>query len=162
MKIWIPASAIAVAMAALVSVSVAQMAIPELQVHQVLAGERPGVPIKLHGRIKAIHSEFDPLQFEICDKEDASLVVMAQIDATRPDLFKVDNDVAVEGVFDPKTGKIVGDKIYTKCPSKYVASEEMGQGYSDGPGSPAGGEASSPPSGGAAPDRTQEPAPSGS
>lgn len=152
MKLWIPGLAIAAAMAVLIAVSIAQMAIPELQVRQVLAGEKPNVHIKMHGRIKAIHQEFNPLLFEICDKDDANLMVLAEIDAVRPDLFKVDNDVAVEGIFDPGTGKIRGDKIYTKCPSKYVASDEMGQSAaSQGPGAPREDSDATPSAGAAAP-----------
>lgn len=133
MKLWIPVVLILSGVGVLMAVSISQLGMPELQVREVLAAASPeqraeieGKRIKLHGKIKKIHSETRPLRFDIHDKTDPDLVVTATIDSVRPDLFKVDNDVAVEGIFNPDTGALEGDKIYTKCPSKYVASEELG------------------------------------
>lgn len=126
MRIWVPVMVIVLGITTLVVLGIYHGAIPELQVHQVLAGAEPGRKIKMHGKIAAIHQDFRPLRFTVRDKDDskAVLVVSVTVDDTRPDIFKVENDVAVEGVFDPRTGTLAGTRIYTKCPSKYEASPE--------------------------------------
>ena len=50
------------------------------------------------------------------------------VDDHRPDIFKPDTDVAVIGILDPETGVFEGTKIFTKCPSKYEASDPGSMG----------------------------------
>lgn len=129
MKIWIPATLIFAGLAGLVTMGILQGGIPELPVRTLMAqtDEYADREIKLQGVLKAIHKDTRPLVFDICDRENADLVVSVEVDDLRPDQFKVTNDIAVLGVYDSKAGKMHGTKIYTKCPSKYEASEEGGE-----------------------------------
>ena len=140
MKIWVPATLIFSGLAGLITMGILQGGIPELPVRQLMAetevyGDRE---IKLQGVLKAIHKETRPLRFDICDREQADLVISVEVDDLRPDQFKVTNDIAVLGVYDPREKQMHGTKIYTKCPSKYEASEEEKLEQQDG-------EASTPP-----------------
>ena len=72
------------------------------------------------------------MRFDICDREQPDLVISVEVDDLRPDQFKVTNDVAVQGIYDPLEKKMHGTKIYTKCPSKYEASEEENLEQQDG------------------------------
>ncbi len=123
MRMWIPALVIVAGIATLMAVGIVYGSIPELQVHQVLAGNEPGRKIKMHGKIARIDSETRPLSFTVRDKDDTrgSLAIAVRLDDVRPDLFQVGNDVAVEGYFDRTSGTLQGTRIYTKCPSKYEA-----------------------------------------
>ncbi len=134
MKIWIPATFIFAGLAGLITMGIIQGGIPELPVRQLMAeadvyGDRE---IKLQGVLKAIHKETRPLRFDICDREQPDLVISVEVDDLRPDVFKVTNDIAVLGVYDPLKKKMQGTKIYTKCPSKYEASEEEKAAQQDG------------------------------
>ena len=136
MRIWVPVSLIFLGLIALITMGVIQGGIPEVPVRTLLASpaEYSETKIKLQGVIKKIHRNSRPLEFEICDRENEELVVRAFVDATCPTVFDEGKDVAVEGIFDSVTGQIRGQKIYTKCPSKYEASEEM-KGSDPDPGS---------------------------
>ena len=122
MKLLVPFVLIAGGLIALVTMGIVQGGIPEIQVHELLSGDYSGRKVKVHGKIARIEKETRPLVFEVCDKLDASKVIRVEVDDVRPDLFKVGNDVAVEGALDGPLFN--GTKIYTKCPSKYEASKE--------------------------------------
>ena len=130
MKIVIPAILIFGGLGALITVGVMRGGIPDVHVRELLGKQQSYTDqtIKLHGKIKKIHKSTRPLEFEMCDKEYPEQVVMAVVDSTCPDVFKETNDVAVEGQYDPATGKIMGNKIYTKCPSKYEGSDQLKEG----------------------------------
>ena len=137
MRILVPALLLGLGVVALITMGVLQGGIPEMQVHQVFAGQNPGKKLKVHGKIGRIDSEVRPLTFLIRDKDDTLAgEFMVEVDDVRPDLFKVDNDVAVEGYYDPATRTLKGTKIYTKCPSKYEAAEATGQGSPPQPAGP--------------------------
>ena len=125
MKLWVPATIIFLALTGLVWMGIVQGGIPELQVHQVLAGQCPEGEIKVHGIIHAIERKHRPLVFEIHDREDKTAILKIEVDDVRPDLFKVSNDVSVVGFYDSAAGMMRGEKINTKCPSKYEASKEL-------------------------------------
>ncbi|MEM7164374.1 MAG: cytochrome c maturation protein CcmE [Planctomycetota bacterium] len=142
MKIWIPIVMIIGALGTLIGVSVYSMGYPEVQVAELLApegSEFSGRQVKLQGRIAAIHSEFGIIHFDVSDKKDPSQVVSVKVDGLRPDLFKVGNDVAVDGVYDRAQGEMAGTKIYTKCPSKYEASKGESMNYEAAPETAAAG-----------------------
>lgn len=136
MKIWIPVVIIIGALGTLIGFSVYSMGYPEVQVAELITTEGEdfsGRLVKLQGRIAAIHSETGTIHFDVSDKADPTKIVTVKVDGLRPELFKVGNDVAVDGVFDRAQGEMNGTKIYTKCPSKYEASKGEGMGY-DGTG----------------------------
>lgn len=128
MKILVPALLILAGLAGLVTMGILQGGVPELQVHQVLAGAYAGQEVKMHGIIETIHSEERPLRFTIADKDDDAKRIDVVCDRTRPDTFQETYDVAVQGVFQPERGVFDADQIFTKCPSKYEAAEELGAG----------------------------------
>ncbi|MEE8142402.1 MAG: cytochrome c maturation protein CcmE [Planctomycetota bacterium] len=137
MNIWAPALVIFLAVVGLITLGIVYGGIPELQVEQVLAGDYSGQEVKVKGIIMSIESEFRPLRFAIRSFNEPDAVMHVEIDDVRPDLYKVDTDVAVVGIFDTQKILLQGDKIYTKCPSKYEASEELGSpGKAYPPGKP--------------------------
>lgn len=144
MRIAIPILTLLGALAALITVGIRELGIPEVHVRQLLAGGYAGMPVKIQGRIASIASEARPVRFEICDKENAQVVVPVIVDAVRPDIFQVGNDVAVEGVYDPSAGLVSGTRIHTKCPSKYKASESVDLDGAGGYGASSGTDRSIP------------------
>ena len=133
MRIWVPGVVILVAVVGLIVTGIKYGAIPELHVQQVLAGAHSDQEIKVLGVIESIESEYRPLVFKIRDMNEPQSVLSVEIDDVRPDLFKVNNDVAVIGFFDIDKGCLTGDKVFTKCPSKYEASEQMGSAPQEKP-----------------------------
>ena len=134
MKIIVPTLLIFGGLAALISIAVIQGGIPELHVRALHAQQQSysDQVIKVKGRIKKIHRDSRPLEFEMEDMENPNQVVYAVVDATRPDTFDVDRDCSVTGKFDPETGKIFATSITTQCPSKYEGSDSLKQGSSKG------------------------------
>lgn len=128
MKIVIPGLLILVGMVGLISMGISQGAIPEIGVAELMDGEFVGQKVRLQGVIDVIENDVRPMRFHVRDMVDREITVMAEVDDTRPDLFKIDTDVAVIGVFDGATNTFVGTKIFTKCPSKYEASDPLGLG----------------------------------
>lgn len=126
MKIWIPIALIFTGLAFLIIMGIVEGAMPELQVHQLLASgtKHVGCDIKLQGIVEKIHSDTRPLEFTVRDRERVDVRVRVVVDDVRPDIFKEGNDVAVIGRFNPDTLLVSGTKLFTKCPSKYEASEE--------------------------------------
>ncbi|MFQ5653926.1 MAG: cytochrome c maturation protein CcmE [Planctomycetota bacterium] len=124
MRIWIPALVIVLALSGLITMGILEGGIPEVQVRELLPEDSPRTQVKVQGIIKRIDKETRPLRFQIHDREDENIVIDVVVDDTRPDVFKEGNDVAVVGIFDGKGGVLQGEKIYTKCPSKYEASQE--------------------------------------
>ena len=128
MKIAIPGVLILVGMIGLITMGVLQGAIPEIGVTQLSSGEFGGQTVRLLGVIDEIETDVRPMRFTIRDMADKEMTVVATVDDHRPDIFKVDTDVAVIGVYDVKTQAFEGTKIFTKCPSKYEATDTMGEG----------------------------------
>ncbi len=126
MKIAIPGLLILIGLVGLVTMGILQGAIPEVGVQSLRMGDYEGKIVRLQGVIHAIDSDVRPMRFTIRDIEDPSVRIIASVDDHRPDIFKVDTDVAVIGVFVGKTELFEGTKIFTKCPSKYEESGVMG------------------------------------
>lgn len=134
MRVMIPVTIIIVAFAGLFGMAVATMGTPEVQVHQMLTDEFIGEEVKVQGRIGAIESDVRPLRFTVVDKENPVQSITVEIDDVRPDIFDVGNDVAVIGTMREPGGRLAGNKIFTKCPSKYEAAEGERPGYGEGEG----------------------------
>jgi cytochrome c-type biogenesis protein CcmE len=126
-KIAIPALLLLVGLIGLIVMGVIQGAIPELQVHELLANRARDREVKVHGIVERIDKGERPLDFTIRDKARAGLTVRVVADQSRPDTFQVDRDIAVQGHFDAASGAFRAEKIYTKCPSKYEAAEQLGK-----------------------------------
>jgi cytochrome c-type biogenesis protein CcmE len=141
MKLLIPVGLITLGLAGLITMGVLQAGVPELQVHQLMAGAHPGREVKLHGKIGKIHSEVRPLRFSVVDKDKPGVVVEVVCDATKPDTFQETYDVAVQGKYAADQQVFRGDRIFTKCPSKYEGLEKVGL---DKDGKPLAGAASQP------------------
>ena len=125
MRLWIPITAIFSGLVLLLVTSLSALGIPEVPVRDLLTAEHDGQEIKLQGVLKAIHKETRPIRFDVCDREDDSLVVQIEVDDVRPDVFEVGKDVAVIGIFSAESRTMAGTKIFTKCPSKYEESEKL-------------------------------------
>jgi cytochrome c-type biogenesis protein CcmE len=125
-KIAIPALLLLVGLVGLITMGVIQGAIPELQVHELLADRSRGPEVKVHGIIERIDKGTRPLDFMIRDKAQEGVNVRVLADQSMPDTFQVDYDIAVQGRFDAAAGAFRADKIFTKCPSKYEADEKLG------------------------------------
>lgn len=123
MRVVLPVIIILAALAGLIGMAVATMGIPEVQVHQMTTSEFIGREVKVQGVIESIQSEVRPLRFTVRDKENPALTLEVEIDDVRPDIFEVNNDVAVVGSLAAPGERLSGTKIYTKCPSKYEAAE---------------------------------------
>ncbi len=128
MKIAIPGVLILVGVIGLITMGVLQGAIPEIGVDALSSGAFDGETVRLQGVIHAIETDVRPMRFTVRDLENREMTIVATVDDHRPDIFKVDTDVAVIGVFDAKTQVFEGTKIFTKCPSKYEATDSMGMG----------------------------------
>ena len=128
MKPLIPVVCIVLGLAGLITMGVLQGGIPELQVHQVLAGEYAGKTVKMQAIIQEIHSDIRPLRFTVEDRENEGVKIDVLCDGVRPDTFKETYDVAVLGLFDPDKKVFNAEQIFTKCPSKYEAEEKLGIG----------------------------------
>ena len=127
MKIWIPALLIILGLGGLITMGIIKGGIPEMPVRDLLANaeEYQEGKIKISGVLKKIHQNTRPLKFDVCDREDKSLVVQVEVDDVRPDVFEEGKDIAVIGIFQSSDRSMVGTKIFTKCPSKYEASENL-------------------------------------
>lgn len=132
MKIAIPGVLILIGVVGLIAMGVSQGAIPEVHVENLKGGEFNGKQVRLLGVINKIETDTRPMRFEIRGMNDPSVVVLAQVDDQRPDLFKVDTDVAVVGSYNADTQAFSGTKIFTKCPSKYEATDQLGQDAAKG------------------------------
>lgn len=128
MKIAIPGVLILIGVVGLIAMGISQGAIPEVNVESLQNGDYDGQQVRLLGVIHKIETDTRPMRFEIRGMQDPSVVVMAQVDDQRPDLFKVDTDVAVIGAYNADTKSFKGTKIFTKCPSKYEATDQLGKG----------------------------------
>ncbi|RMF56752.1 MAG: cytochrome c maturation protein CcmE [Calditrichaeota bacterium] len=64
------------------------------------------------------------LEFTIQDMKNSSLTLPVVYQGIIPDNFKPGLQVVVQGRYSPQTGKITGQKILVKCPSKYEADPE--------------------------------------
>lgn len=131
MKIAIPAVLILAGVVGLITMGILQGAIPEVGVAALQ--EDPtyhGTSVRLLGVITEIEGEGRPIRFTVRDMGNPDASVPVVVDGIRPDLFKVDADVAVIGVYDRESGRFEGTKIFTKCPSKYEATDETGAGGS--------------------------------
>ena len=95
MKIAIPGVLILIGVVGLIAMGISQGAIPEVNVESLQNGDYDGQQVRLLGVIHKIETDTRPMRFEIRGMQDPSVVVMAQVDDQRPDLFKVDTDVAV-------------------------------------------------------------------
>ncbi len=137
MKIWIPATVIFLSVVGLMAMGLKYGAIPELHVSQVLAGERPAEQVRVLGIIESIETEHRPLRFRIRDFKNPRSVLEVEVDDARPELYRLNTDVAVRGYFNAPKGVLEGDKIYTKCPSKYEAAGERSSPSDAQPAEPA-------------------------
>jgi len=131
MRVILPGLVIFGALTTLVIMGIIQGGIPELHVREVLAATDLSGEIKVQGVIHKIHSDDRPLRFDIEDKEVPGSIISVEVDDTRPDLFKVGNDVAVVGRYDTNTGQVLGDKIFTQCPSRYEGTDEYEKAMSE-------------------------------
>ncbi len=131
MNTVIPGLLIACALGGLLFMAAREGAIPELQVRDLLAQAEAGTlkpgqgQVKVHGIISAIEQDHRPLIFSIRDKQNADQVITVEIDSARPDIFDLDKEVAVIVDY-AGASRLKGDKIFTKCPSKYEAAGEAG------------------------------------
>jgi cytochrome c-type biogenesis protein CcmE len=125
MKLAIPMVLIGLGLVGLLVMGLVVGGVPELQVHQVLAGEYPDREVKVHGMILSIESEERPLRFTMHDREDRTSLLQVVADVSRPDTFQVTYDVAVLGHHDATAGVFRANKVFTKCPSKYEAEDEQ-------------------------------------
>lgn len=125
-KIAVPGLLILVGMVGLIAMGILQGAIPEVGVQQISSPEYAGAEVRLLGVIHAIESDIRPMRFTIRDMKDPASHVVVEVDDHRPDIFKVDTDVAVVGRYDAGSGVFAGTKLFTKCPSKYEATGGSG------------------------------------
>lgn len=93
--------------------------IPESEVQEALAGKAPSGDVKIHGVLHKVYLATGPLDFEMRDKANPDQLLRVKIMSDPPDTFELDRDVSVIAHYVPETGMWEGDKIYTKCPSKY-------------------------------------------
>jgi cytochrome c-type biogenesis protein CcmE len=128
MRILGPVVVFVAGLVTLVTMGVVQGGIPELQVHEVLAGAFPDRQVKMHAIIHKIHSAEPPLRFTVEDRDATKKDVQVDVlcDRTRPDTFQETYDVAVLGTFDHTAKVFHAEQIFTKCPSKYEGEEKMG------------------------------------
>ena len=158
MKIAIPGLLILVGMVGLITMGIVQGAIPEIGVSALKEGEFTGREVRLQGVIHAIETDIRPMRFTIRDMQDPEVFVTAVVDDQRPDIFKIDTDVAVIGVLDGPSNTFQGTKVFTKCPSKYEAADPSSMGsaaarsgesaarYESGPAEDADPDPAAPPS----------------
>jgi cytochrome c-type biogenesis protein CcmE len=125
-KIAVPGLLILAGMVGLIAMGILSGAIPEVGVQQLSSPEFSGAEVRLLGVIHAIESDIRPMRFTIRDMKDPSSQVIVEVDDHRPDIFKVDTDVAVVGRYDSGTRVFAGTKLFTKCPSKYEATGGSG------------------------------------
>jgi cytochrome c-type biogenesis protein CcmE len=128
MKVAVPGLLILIGMVSLIWMGIVQGAIPEVGVQGLQTGQFAGRQVRLQGVIEAIETDVRPMRFTIRDLQDPEVRYPVIVDDHRPDIFKPDTDVAVIGILDPETGVFEGTKIFTKCPSKYEASDPGSMG----------------------------------
>ncbi len=128
MKLVAPIALIVLGLIGLIVMGIVQGGIPEMQVADLLVGEKPEGVVKVHGLLEKIHSSERPLRFTVSDKEDPTQTFDVYCDRTRPDTFQETYDVAVQGRWNAESGRFEADQIFTKCPSKYEAEDKLGLG----------------------------------
>lgn len=126
MRIVLPAVAIFVALGLILGLGLFFGSIPEVQVSEALGLQEKAVSersssgeVKIHGHLHKIYRAVGPLEFDMRDKQNPDQILRVKINSEPPDTFELDRDVSVIVRFDPETNTWEGDKIYTKCPSKY-------------------------------------------
>ena len=152
-KIAVPGLLILAGMIGLIAMGILEGAIPEVGVRQLSSPEFAGAEVRLLGVIHQIESDIRPMRFTIRDMKDPQAQVIVEVDDHRPDIFKVDTDVAVVGRYDGEHRVFAGTKLFTKCPSKYEATGASGSADAYG-----GGSAPPPADGSAPPTRAAPPA----
>lgn len=127
-KLLVPVVLLLLGVVTLISISISEGGVPELQVKDLASGRYDGRDVKVHGLLHEIQSGVRPLRFRLADKTDPTALIDVWADETRPDTFQVSYDVAVEGHWDKAERRFVAERVFTKCPSKYEAVEKEGIG----------------------------------
>lgn len=94
--------------------------------------------IKINGRIVVNSTQWNAskpeLNFTIADTSDASKTVSVTYLGFKPDSYKENQTVVVEGRYKPDKNLIIASKIMTQCPSKYESDRESYNNGSTPPG----------------------------
>lgn len=144
MKLAVPGALILIGMIGLLAMGILEGAIPEVGVAELSAPENQEIEVRLIGVIQAIERDIRPMRFTVRDMKDPAALVQVEVDDHRPDIFKVDTDVAVVGRYHSASRTFSGTKIFTKCPSKYEASDAKGSAETYGGGTAGGAAPESP------------------
>ena len=84
--------------------------------------------IKINGRIVANSTQWNAskpeLNFTIADDFDASKIVSVTYSGFKPDSYRENQTVVIEGRYEPDKNLIMASKIMTQCPSKYESDKE--------------------------------------
>jgi cytochrome c-type biogenesis protein CcmE len=133
------------AVGALVAVGLGT-SIPEMRLAQLLAEEPGASPDRARGEVTcqlkdgqvAEIESLAPLRFTITSRTDSRLRMKVTSARAVPENFKVGIDVGLKGTYDPQSGVFDAYTVTTKCPSRYEASKEVGDGKAEpGVGYPA-------------------------
>jgi len=84
--------------------------------------------IKINGRIVVNSTQWDSskpeLSFSIADTSDESKTVSITYLGFKPDSYRENQTVVIEGRYEPDKNLIIASKIMTQCPSKYESDKE--------------------------------------
>jgi len=84
--------------------------------------------IKVNGRIVVNSTQWDAskpeLNFSIADTSDASETVSVTYLGFKPDSYRENQHIVIEGHYEPDKNLIIASKIMTQCPSKYESDKE--------------------------------------
>lgn len=111
---------VALVYTALKQSSVYYMTVPELK----SKGESVvGQGIRASGQVKDGSINYDSaklvLNFDVFEKDNPSEIIHVSYNGIKPDSFKADVQVILEGKYDPKANLMKATTLLVKCPSRY-------------------------------------------
>lgn len=111
---------VALVYTALKQSSVYYMTVPELKGR---GGSVMGQGIRASGQVKDGTVNYDSakliLNFDIFEKENPAEIVHVTYNGIKPDSFKADVQVILEGKYDPQANLMKATTLLVKCPSRY-------------------------------------------
>lgn len=90
-------------------------------------GLSPSDFVRVGGEVVEGSIRYDPrdllLEFDVRDPEKPEVTIRARYEGPKPDAFKPDIEVLLEGVYARDRNEFLAQNLLVKCPSKYQSEE---------------------------------------